>query len=204
MLFIILYTVDGTDYAHEATGFPTWHRLFLLWFEREMQDLLQDENFTVHYWDWRYPDQRTSLFKRGQLGARYNDTNSTVVGDLFNGWETVCWSKNRDGVPTPSNSICDPTKMTGPLQRCPDKDKCDPDYAGWPNDTDVSVALEKSQYDNKNYDPTATESFRNYMEGFKVVDNCNVSDERVRDLCNVKKGCSLQRLLHNTVSYIFE
>ena len=46
-------SADELDYAHEATGFPTWHRLFLLWFEREMQILLRDDNFTIDYWDWR-------------------------------------------------------------------------------------------------------------------------------------------------------
>ena len=29
------------DYAHESTGFPTWHCQFLLWFESEVQYMLE-------------------------------------------------------------------------------------------------------------------------------------------------------------------
>ena len=31
-----LTELDNMDYAHESTGFPTWHRQFLLWFEWEI------------------------------------------------------------------------------------------------------------------------------------------------------------------------
>ena len=105
-MLIVLHTGNSpneNDYAHEATGFPTWHRLFLLWFEREMQIFLQDENFTLHYWDWRDSNQRRSLFQSNRLGE-HNMVTSAVTGQLFDndGWQTVCWydALNRIGFVT--------------------------------------------------------------------------------------------------------
>uniref|UniRef100_A0A8C5K558 Tyrosinase n=1 Tax=Jaculus jaculus TaxID=51337 RepID=A0A8C5K558_JACJA len=37
------------DFAHEAPGFLPWHRLFLLLWEQEIQELTGDENFAVPY-----------------------------------------------------------------------------------------------------------------------------------------------------------
>ena len=200
----ILHADGGPDYAHEATGFPTWHRLFLLWFEREMQHFLNDDNFTVHYWDWRDPDQRTSLFESNRLGA-HHPQNSTVTGDLVNGWRTICWYNGSGGVSRPSanQNICDPRNDTGPIQRCPDKERCAANYTGWPTYQDVQDAVNMTQYDMPDYNAFST-GFRNYMEGFLVVGQCDNETDRGRDLCNNKiiDGTKekVQRLLHNTVS----
>ena len=201
----ILHADGGPDYAHEATGFPTWHRLFLLWFEREMQHFLNDDTFTVHYWDWRDPDQRASLFESNRLGAHYLQT-SAVTGDLVNGWQTICWYDGSGGVSRPSanQNICDPKNDTGPLQRCPDKERCAANYTGWPTYQDVQDAVYMTQYDIPDYNAFSTTGFRNYMEGFLVVDQCDNKTDRGRDLCNNKTidGITkmVQRLLHNTVS----
>ena len=201
----ILHADGGPDYAHEATGFPTWHRLFLLWFEREMQILLRDDNFTIHYWDWRYPNERTSLFRTDRLGAHDTQTISRVTGDLVNGWRTICWYNGSGDVSRPraNQNICDPRNDTGPLQRCPNKTHCAANYAGWPSSQDVQDAVGMGQYDMPDYNAFSI-GFRNYMEGFLVVDQCDNETDRGRDLCNTKiiNGMEekVQRLLHNTVS----
>jgi len=192
---------NENDYAHEATGFPTWHRLFLLWFEREMQIFLQDENFSLHYWDWRNPKQRRSLFQSNRLGE-HNMFTSAVTGQLFDndGWQTVCWYNGSGGVSRPEpHRICDPRDNTGPLQRCPNKTTCEANYTGWPSSDDVKAAVNEQDYDISGYNKFSHGGFRNLLEGFKVVSSCGNSI-RGRDLCLEEDGMRLERLLHNTVS----
>lgn len=40
------------DFAHSGSGFPTWHRLFVLTLERAIQKELQDEDFALPVWHW--------------------------------------------------------------------------------------------------------------------------------------------------------
>ena len=80
------------DYAHEATGFPTWHRQYLLWLEWELQYMLRETiqldtyyTFRLHYWDWRKERQtdENSPFKSNRLGVTVNITGfPRVQGDL--------------------------------------------------------------------------------------------------------------------------
>ena len=95
------------DYAHEGTGFPTWHRQFLLWLEREIQVAIDDIEFRLPYWDWSDPDQREILFKSDRLGENVKDTTFpdlkrrvVVKGELFDNWDTYCWT-----VDYPSESL---------------------------------------------------------------------------------------------------
>ena len=81
-------TDDFTDYAHEGTGFPTWHRLFLLWLEREIQIEISNHTFRLPYWEWSDPSQREIPFTRDRLGE---NVEGVVQGDLFTNWDTYCW-----------------------------------------------------------------------------------------------------------------
>ena len=176
-----------------------------------MQNMTGDDNFTVHYWDWRDPNERNSLFTRVRLGEHRMDT-AEVEGPLFDGWQTVCWYNGSGNVthPEPEHRICDPNVTTGPVQRCPNERTCEPNYEGWPSYEDVQNAVDKQDYDLPNYNKYSPaegsrEGFRGFMEGFQVIDECDRSTILGRDLCtnvNIEgvgiKG--LQRLLHNTVS----
>ena len=163
-----------------------------------MQYLLRDDNFTVHYWDWRNENERRSLFRHDRLGA-HDSNSSAVTGQLFNGWQTVCWYDGSRNVPRPDDMqrICDIRVSTGPLQRCPNKTTCAADYVGWPSVDDVQTAVGSSmrEYDISPYNKKPNGGFRGYMEGFEVVDRCD-SSIRGQDLCMD----GIQRLLHNTVS----
>ena len=162
-----------------------------------MQVFLNDDSFTIHYWDWRYQNQRTSLFQQNRLGGHDTQTISGVTGQVGR-WQTVCWYDGSGNIPRPDNMqrICDPGVPTGLLQRCPNKTTCEADYDGWPLPDDVQAAVRKSTYDEPQYNKAPTGGFRGYMEGFEVVNRCDSSTIRGQDLCIG----GIQRLLHNTVS----
>ena len=191
------------DFAHEGTGFPTWHRLFLLWIEREIQIAIDDHLFRLPYWDWRDPSQREILFERDRLGA---NVNGSVEGDLFGeNWKTVCWVDTSSEVNAPI-PICNPTIPDGQnLRRCPSDDHCDKDHPNWPSYEDVDKAVSIDSYDTSPYNRFVTdtdESFRNYMEGFITAlgSECDKDDT----LCSVHlyqgQNYTVTRKLHNTVS----
>ena len=200
----------GFDYAHEATGFPTWHRQFLLWFEWEVQYMLKANGsanyhtFRAPYWDWRREIQISrgdSIFTRDRLGESVIMNGLPVVtGDLFEPqWDTVCWFGESRGLSPPPNNLCNPMDNTGPLLRCPTvngTNPCDIPNPNWPTLKDVENALNKPTFDSAPYDKTADRnSFRNFMEGFETVDSC------INELCTEFGDTGfLQRYLHNTVS----
>ena len=204
------------DYAHEATGFPTWHRQYLLWLEWEIQYMLKASgdseyyNFRTYYWDWRREDTRADIFTAERMGERFRnpDGQPGVRGDLFNeGWDTVCWFNASGGVNIAKGTICDSSINTGPLLRCPFVDgdvnselgPCRSDNDDWPTMETYDTAISKAVYDTPAFNRTTTDSsFRNFMEGFERVDDCN--DNR---LCITNPdGSGLQRHLHNTVSLL--
>ena len=204
---ILFSLTDTIDYAHDGLGFPTWHRLFQLWLEREIQIHINDHTFRLPYWEWTDPSQRVTPFQTDRLGANVrrdvNGTQVTVVeGDLFdNNWETYCWedmSKYKSHTTIP---ICDPTTPSGEiLRRCPRETFCDMNNRNWPSVDDVKHALSIDTYDASPYNRTVkgtNTSFRNYMEGFIVdPDNCGTDD-----MCSKGKDDNYYtRKLHNTVS----
>ena len=183
------------DFAHEATGFPTWHRLFLLWFERETQIALRDPMFRFHYWDWRDPVQHDALFMENRLGK---STNSVVEGIIFQNWPTLCWN---DTTKLPGE-VCDPTVETDPLRRCPGT-ACRQSNENWPSYADVNYAIGMKEYDASPFNRyVETSSFRNYMEGFKI-DPPELTCER-KELCAIdeRMNVNVNRKLHNSVSVI--
>ncbi|CAH3172673.1 unnamed protein product [Porites lobata] len=40
------------EFAYDGQGFPTWHRLYMLAWERTLQDISNNENFANPFWDW--------------------------------------------------------------------------------------------------------------------------------------------------------
>ena len=149
--------------------------------------------FTLHYWDWRDPDQRRALFTEDRLGE---NNNGVVEGIIFEDWNTSCWREiaNKSS-PVP---ICNPREPTGALRRCPVESACDSD-TNWPTYGDVNSAVAIETYDAPPYDRYVAgedTSFRNYMEGFVVQAGSNCGDE---NLCTEENGYSVRRKLHNTV-----
>ena len=188
------YVLGKIDYAHEGTGFPTWHRLFLLWLEREIQIATNNHRFRLPYWDWSDPSQREILFQRDRLGE---NVNGIVMGDLFSNWKTYCWTNPETGDPT---KICNPKSPSyETLRRCPSSALCNKNNSNWPSESDVDNAVSITSYDAYPYNRYVTgthNSFRNYMEGFIVEsDGCEAGDT----LCTPGNP-AITRKLHNTVS----
>ena len=208
------------DYAHESTGFLTWHRQFLLWFEWEIQYMLKEMGkedyykFRIPYWDWRKEVQTEngSPFKSNRLGKTVylNGLPQVQVnGDIFGqNWQTICWSN--------VNNICDPRIPTGQLQRCPLDGSCSSTNLLWPSDSEVQEVLSLKEYDTPPFNKEAVKSFRNQLEGFRPLSNTPDDFEACRknQLCSCDVGgpnCTeeqdgdqpegpIQRLLHNSVS----
>ena len=220
LIYLILVALKK-DYAHESTGFPTWHRQFLLWFEWEIQYMLKSKGeddyymFRIPYWDWRKEKQTddNTPFKSNRLGDTVNrngfpQVHGDLYSDFLNNWQTVCWQKPK------TYGICNPQETTGNLQRCPLKESCDSKNKLWPSSNDVERALSLKEYDNPPFDWTATKSFRNQLEGFMLLSNDKFQTCRDNGLCKcdvgsfnctessdgIHPGNPTQRLLHNSVS----
>ena len=214
------------DYAHESTGFPTWHRQFLLWFEWEIQYMLKsmEQNdyytFRIPYWDWRKEMQtdNNSPFHFDRLGKTTNINGLPVVqgGEVFpSSWDTICWEKTMDK----SHAVCNPEIKTGQLQRCPFTDEpCSIHNPIWPSDKEVQAVLSLKSYDASPFSEKSLDSFRNQLEGFKPLSNDSIQTCRNDRLClcsigdimcaeskndtvtSIQPGDPIQRLLHNSVS----
>ena len=189
----------ANDYAHESTGFLTWHRMFLLWFEREMQILLEDPSFTVHYWNWTDTDDRTSIFSLNKLGS--NDDNGTVNSTYYgeDNWQSVCWFPSES---TKKNQTCNHTDPDGirPIIRCPSPTQCADDYPKWPSQETINKALNLDLYSNETYNKYSEGTFSNYLEGFEPNPSGNLEDLEFTEGAD---GNPIARRLHNLVSERF-
>ena len=76
------------DFAHEGPGFLPWHRAYLLYFETELQYMLNDHTFALPYWDWT---------AYAELKAR-NDSECPDIfsADLFGENDPTCFETKDD------------------------------------------------------------------------------------------------------------
>lgn len=167
-----LRTAQQVDYSHTGPAFFTWHRLMNLWFEWEIQGMLQSmgeadyHTFRLPYWDWRSEIQQSygvhteDLFSENRLGETRNVSGFPhVFGTLFDdGWDTICWLQ--------LGQICDPRVSTGPLQRCPftGTNPCTASNPDWPSLQQVNDALEIDEYDAPPYTIITFEGFRSFVD----------------------------------------
>lgn len=82
------HTDAGIDFAHEGQGFPTWHRLYMLAWERALQEVGNDEDFAVPYWDWTENKDECEICTGDLLGVTQEDGG--VTGKYFNDWYAIC------------------------------------------------------------------------------------------------------------------
>ena len=90
------------DFAHDGQGFPSWHRLYMLEWERSIQEQANDTNFTVPYWDWTEKQDKCEICTEDLLGVTAE--NGTVIGKYFGDWHIIC-TKNQTAELT---KMCDP------------------------------------------------------------------------------------------------
>lgn len=151
------------DFAHEAPGFLPWHRFFLLLWEREIQKVTGDDNFTIPFWDWR-DAQQCDLCTDEFFGGTHPTSNVLLSpASFFSSWQVICSQPeeyNRLGV------ICNGTNE-GPLLRSPgrhDRNRT----PRLPTSADVEACLSLTNYETGDMDRSANFSFRNTLEGYAV------------------------------------
>lgn len=174
------------DFAHESGGFPTWHRQYLLWLERELQIQTGDDEFSVPYWEWTVEDDRDFLFNDDWLGGIDESEQGAITGYFgsIDTWPIICDTAN-------ATHFCDPTMRTGQLRRCPSTSECEKTDERWPTQEALMTAINMDTYDSDPYSRYSSSGFRNYMEGF---DNNGCSDTE-----DVLCSGGIRRRLHNTV-----
>ena len=186
------------DFAHEGPGFLPWHRAYLLYFETELQYMLNDHTFALPYWDWTaYSTLKTAnnnecpdIFSFELFGHDNNCKNDVnvnepdfdgvpIIADKFN-WTAVCVNYTKLVNPG-TRELCNPyenDKMDEsecPIKRCIGSTQgvlqC---RAGGtlPTEADVEKVYNQLQYDVCGYDDdNETEGFRNALEGYFNFNN---------------------------------
>ncbi|XP_078575900.1 L-dopachrome tautomerase-like [Branchiostoma floridae x Branchiostoma japonicum] len=168
------------DFAHEGPAYNTWHRMHLLWLEREMQKMLGDETFALHYWDWAVGGSECDVCTDDMMGARH-PLNPTALspGSPFSRWQSVCMSLDDYNRLV---TLCNGTDE-GPIFRNPGGNVDRPAVRVLPRGRDVGRCLDLPLYDNANWTETAERSFRNTLEGFDHPDG--EYDPSIRSLHNL-------------------
>ncbi|XP_053564607.1 tyrosinase [Bombina bombina] len=149
------------DFAHEAPAFIPWHRFFLLQWEREIQKMARDENFTIPFWDWRDAGNCEVCIDE-LLGASHPSVPDILSpASFFSSWQVVC------SQPEEYNrlkTLCNGTNE-GPLIRNPgshDRSRA----PRLPSSAEVEFCVSLTNYDTEPMDRSANLSFRNTLEGF--------------------------------------
>ncbi|XP_077322844.1 tyrosinase-like [Lithobates pipiens] len=166
---------DSTNYAHQGPAFPGWHRLGLLFLERQIQLMTGDENFALPYWDWR-GEKKCSICTNAFLGD--NDVEGFLSQySHFAFWKSICSGYNYD------DSYCLAADDFNQLERLHRKPGANPHARSPPTFQDVEDTLKLEHFDRPPYNRKAQNSFRNALEGF----------------LNPKDGITLQTTMHNLV-----
>lgn len=89
------------DFAHEAPGFLPWHRAFLLMWERQIQRITGDENFTIPYWDWR-DAENCEVCNDEYMGGRHpTNPNLLSPASIFSSWQVRTHRVKGKGIISP-------------------------------------------------------------------------------------------------------
>ncbi|XP_066563648.1 tyrosinase [Amia ocellicauda] len=155
------YRNSTRNAAHEGPAFPFWHRVFLLFIEREIRELTDDDSFFIPYWDWTKTDH-CNLCTKGYFGV--SDENGHIRRESpLSRWKTLC-SYDDDSL----GIICLPRNRNAPLQPIIRKPGKDVKYPLLPTASDVRYTLAAEKFDTPPYDGGAKLSFRSRLEGFEV------------------------------------
>ena len=109
-----------------------------------MQILLDDDDFTVRYWDWTTEINHHALFVDDRLGS--HDDSGEVTGKLMTDWYIVC--AQPDNGKADKSGVCDPTTTPGNRHvfRCGKAGKCNYPASDWPDETNVRRGI--NDFDN--------------------------------------------------------
>ena len=150
------------EFAHDGQGFPTWHRLYLLFLERTLQEMSGDDDYTLPFWDWTESGVKCEICSDELLGNV--SANGDVVGKYFEDWETICYTP--ETTITNDTRLCDPNVKTGKLERFPGKRLAkDGSIMAFPTKKEVEFALRFESFDLPPFSKESSCNFRNILEG---------------------------------------
>ena len=137
------------DFAHDGQGFLSWHRLYLLAWERTLQEINKDEEFALPFWDWTENTTGCdpAICSEKLLGVT-DQTTGIVRGKYLNDWYVLCTRERTDSLTKP----CDPTNKRNGLKPNTDdekeKKKKEQGYdMTFPTKTEVNFALRFKTFD---------------------------------------------------------
>ncbi|XP_006013432.1 5,6-dihydroxyindole-2-carboxylic acid oxidase [Latimeria chalumnae] len=156
-------SVGGIDFSHEGPAFVTWHRYHLLLLERDMQEMLQDPNFALPYWNFATGENVCDICTDDLMGARSNfEFNLISPNSFFSQWRVLCEAvEDYDTLGT----ICNSTEG-GPIRRNPAGNTARPMVQRLPEPQDVAQCFEVGLFDTPPFYSNSSESFRNTVEGY--------------------------------------
>ncbi|XP_068120013.1 tyrosinase-like [Hyperolius riggenbachi] len=167
MCFIHAYItapfINGTrerswiNFGHESTGFLTWHRLYLMQFERQLQKCLNNPSWGLIYYSWEYEDPTECIFCRNDYFGATDHQGRIDPGSVLSHWRMVCGGLNYpDSICVMSDCECERDKfirqvgLTGFIKST---------Y------TDVEACM-NLPIDTPEYNSASVNSARNCFEGF--------------------------------------
>ncbi|XP_075444458.1 tyrosinase-like [Ascaphus truei] len=163
------------NYAHEGPAFPGWHRLGLIFLEKQIQLMTGDKDFALPYYDWR-GENNCSICTNDFMGD--NDVQGIINPySHFSFWKSIC-----SGFYYP-DATCPVASEEYQMERLHRKPGTNPLANRLPSFQDVEDTLKWGDFDTLPYNNTARRSFRNALEGF-----LRPSD-----------GMTLERNMHNLV-----
>ena len=156
------------DFAHDGQGFPTWHRLYMLAWERTLQEIGNDEDFALPYWDWTGNAERCdpAICSEELLGVT-NQADGIVKGKYLDNWYVICTREQTNHL----IEMCDPTNRKPGLERITNKEKEEKVkkrgfVMTFPTKKEVNFALRFATFDLPPYSKESSCNFKNILEGY--------------------------------------
>ncbi|XP_053568838.1 tyrosinase-like [Bombina bombina] len=173
-------------YAHEGPAFPGWHRLGLLFLERQIQLMTGDEHFFLPYYDWR-GEKKCSICTDEFLGD--NDVQGRISRySYFSHWKSICSGYNYE------DAYCPYAMNEHQMEKLLRKPGTNP-LADWlPSFQDVNDTLRFKDYDTPPYNSASKNSFRNALEGFLKASDGVTFARGMHNLVHVYMGGTMSQV----------
>jgi tyrosinase len=145
--------VDNVDHSHFGPAFLSWHRQFLIDFERDLQDVSKNSLLGLPYWDWS-----PLIFGSDEQDYFMGGDGTTSDGKVTNGpfaagkWKLNVWDPH------------DEEPHTDYLKRQLGKAA---GFTSLPPGNDVTATLNELPFDTPPWNDESLSGFRNTLEGIR-------------------------------------
>lgn len=179
------YAGSENNAAHRGPAFTFWHRVFLLFIEREIRELTGNQDFYIPYWDWTRSNH-CNICTNKYFGGVGQDGRIDSAS-LFSKWETICPFQQSLGIICIHSDASDPTHLI----RNPGRD---PMYKTLPTAEDIEDTMATPVFDTPPFDITSRRGFRNKLEGFEIPNDSRHLNASMHNL--------VHRYLNGTMSLV--